>query len=152
MQRDEESGGYQHQYYYYPQQQAGESATQAQAQTRASAPPYYGTFHGQYRHPHPGYPSPPSQFGHHTAVEGYPIIEPRPADRDLLPRPCCGLGVGWCLFILGWFLACVPWYVGAIMLVCTRPDPRERVGLVCCTIAAFLSVIAAIVGGTTATI
>ena len=38
-------------------------------------------------------------------------------------------------FILGFFIASVPWYAGAILLLCTRPDPRERIGFIYCTIA-----------------
>ncbi|KAH7425527.1 hypothetical protein KP509_11G058900 [Ceratopteris richardii] len=64
--------------------------------------------------------------------------------------PCCGIGLGWFLFIIGFFLASIPWYVGVVMLVCIKHDHRERIGLVCCTIAAILSLIAAMVGGTRA--
>eukprot|EP00250_Pteridium_aquilinum_P005113 c15258_g1_i1 orf=76-699(+) len=150
----DENRGYQQHYYYNPQQQPEESAPlqggiSPQQQPQASAPPYYGTFQGNLSYPQPGYPSQPDQYGYQT-VQGYPIIEPRPVDTDLPPLPCCGLGIGWCLFIIGWFLASIPWYAGAIMLFCTRPDPRVRMGLICCTIAAILSLIAAIVGGTTA--
>ncbi|KAH7426645.1 hypothetical protein KP509_10G010000 [Ceratopteris richardii] len=138
----------QHPYLYPPQpQQPGYEVPQR------PAPPYYGTFEGNPHYPQPappGYPTPaPPQFGRQS-VPGYPIIEPRP-EAELPRLPCCGLGIGWCLFISGWFLASVPWYAGAIMLMCTRPDPREKVGLICCTIAAVLSLIAAIVGGTSAT-
>ncbi|KAI5068631.1 hypothetical protein GOP47_0016976 [Adiantum capillus-veneris] len=145
----------QQQYYHPPQpQQAGESAPPhgANQPPQPSAPPYYGTFQGNPGYPQPaqpGYPYPQQQYGY-QAVPGYPIIERR-SEADLPRLPCCGLGIGWCLFIVGWFLASIPWYAGAIILVCTRPDPRERVGLVCCTVAAILSLIAAIVGGTTAT-
>ncbi|XP_048235723.1 60S ribosomal protein L18a-like protein [Ricinus communis] len=62
-------------------------------------------------------------------VTGYAVYETGP------PRlPCCGIGVGWCLFILGWFLCGIPWYVGAIILVCSKIDPRERPGYIGCTI------------------
>lgn len=52
----------------------------------------------------------------------------------------------WCLFngnilvlferfIIGFFLAAIPWYVGAFLLLCARVDYREKPGLVTCTIA-----------------
>ncbi|KAH7282166.1 hypothetical protein KP509_35G016000 [Ceratopteris richardii] len=80
---------------------------------------------------------------------GYPVLEPTPEqiERRL---PCCGIGLGWFLFIIGFFLASIPWYVGVVMLVCIKHDHRERIGLVCCAIAAILSLIAAVVGGTRA--
>lgn len=41
-----------------------------------------------------------------------------------------------CRFIIGFFLATVPWYVGAIILLCTRNrmDPREKPGFYACTV------------------
>lgn len=114
-----------------------------------SAPHYYGTFQG----PPPGFPQPvhPSQAPHYhyQIVPGYPVIEGVPVEQ---PRrlPCCGIGLGWFLFIIGWFLATIPWYVGVIILICTRHDRRERIGLVCCALAAVLSLIAIIIGGTQA--
>ncbi|URE42769.1 60S ribosomal protein [Musa troglodytarum] len=52
-------------------------------------------------------------------------------------------------FIIGFFLAAIPWYVGVFFLLCARVDHREKPGLVACTIAASLSAIAAIIGGAT---
>lgn len=62
--------------------------------------------------------------------------------------PCCGLGVGWCLFILGFFLGAIPWYVGLFVLMCARIDIREKPGYIACTIAAVLATIAIILGVT----
>ncbi|WOL02225.1 60S ribosomal protein L18a-like protein [Canna indica] len=119
---------------------------------------YYGTFQGgpDYAQPAIGFPqpvpppgltaghAPPQPPPHHSGppyyaqgyqgVPGYaPVVEGRPLR---LPRlPCCGLGIGWLLFIIGFFLAAIPWYVGAFILMCVRVDYREKPGLVACTIA-----------------
>ena len=50
----------------------------------------------------------------------------------------------WCTavlyrFIIGFFLAAIPWYVGAFVLICVRVhDYREKPGYVACTIAVSL--------------
>lgn len=139
---------------YYPQRPLDPEAQQSNQQSAPSAPHYYGTFQGNPGYPQPArpgfpYPGRGPQYGYQT-VPGYPVYEVISAERQPERLPCCGIGIGWFLFIIGWFLASIPWYVGAIILLCTRHDPRERVGLVCCTIAAVLSLIAAIVSGTTA--
>jgi hypothetical protein len=92
------------------------------------------------------------------------VVEGRPVRMRRLP--CCGLGLGWCLwvslfapahlfvnvkvnsitnnsislpgtrFITGFFLAAIPWYVGAFIMICVRVhDQREKPGYVACTIA-----------------
>lgn len=38
-------------------------------------------------------------------------------------------------FIIGFFFAGIPWYVGAFVLLCTIVDHREKPGYVACTIA-----------------
>ena len=38
-------------------------------------------------------------------------------------------------FIIGFFLAGIPWYIGAFVLLCARYDHREKPGYVACTIA-----------------
>lgn len=39
-------------------------------------------------------------------------------------------------FIIGFFLAAIPWYVGAIILLCVRSvDYREKPGYIACTVA-----------------
>ncbi|XP_042471681.1 60S ribosomal protein L18a-like protein [Zingiber officinale] len=60
------------------------------------------------------------------------------------PLPFCGIGIGWALFMAGFFFASIPWYVGALLLLFVDQDYREKCGLVACSIAAglaFLSVI-----------
>ncbi|KAL4202180.1 hypothetical protein AMTRI_Chr02g262380 [Amborella trichopoda] len=124
-------------------------------------PPHYGTFQGvpTYGQPAIGFPQPvpppgatsgayyPHGYqtvpGYATVAEGQPIREPR--------LPCCGIGLGWFLFIAGFFLATIPWYIGAFLLLCVRLDYREKAGLITCTIAAALSAIAVILGFTKGT-
>lgn len=62
--------------------------------------------------------------------EGIPVGVPR--------LPFCGIGVGWALFIAGFFLAAIPWYIGLFILLFVAQDYREKPGLVACTIAAAL--------------
>ncbi|KAL1299852.1 hypothetical protein HN51_044395 [Arachis hypogaea] len=131
-------------------------------------PAQYGTFQGvsNYppppRDPHPaiGFPHPvpppgaadhsaphPPYYPHgYQAVPGYAVAEGRPVREPRLG--CCGLGCGWCLFILGFLLAGIPWYVGAIIMLCSRVDHREKPGYVACIIAAVLATIAIILGVT----
>ncbi|KAL9669794.1 hypothetical protein QQ045_007343 [Rhodiola kirilowii] len=69
---------------------------------------------------------------HGVAVQGYIVVaEERPV-RDRLP--CCGLGVGWLLFIAGFFFGAIPWYLGAFILLFVHIDPREKPGYVACLI------------------
>ncbi|KAL6201971.1 hypothetical protein ACLB2K_025683 [Fragaria x ananassa] len=88
--------------------------------------PEYGTFQGVANYPPPpphgvfpqpvpppGATDPPPQYyahGYQSTVPGYAVAEGRPVRERRLP--CCGLGLGWCLFIIGFFLAAIPWYVG----------------------------------------
>ncbi|KZV28213.1 hypothetical protein F511_20879 [Dorcoceras hygrometricum] len=128
-------------------------------------PPQYGTFQGVVNYPPPtaaGFPqpapppgasgSPQSEYysrGYQT-VPGYAVSEGRPVNERRVP--CCGWGYGWFLFIIGFFLAAIPWYLGAIILMCCRNiDPREKPGYVACTIAAVLAAIASIFGLTRVT-
>uniref|UniRef100_A0ACD5TDN4 Uncharacterized protein n=1 Tax=Avena sativa TaxID=4498 RepID=A0ACD5TDN4_AVESA len=121
----------------------------------------YGTFHP----PPVGYPqpAPPPGFGggYHNQQQPYahaepyqaqgyqavpgsgygPVVEGRPV-RMHHRLPCCGLGMGWLLFIAGFFLAAIPWYIGAFILICVRVhDYREKPGYVACTIAAVIAAI-----------
>ncbi|KAK8507441.1 hypothetical protein V6N13_141463 [Hibiscus sabdariffa] len=132
----------------------------------------YGTFQGVANYPPPpppqhqgpaiGFPqpvpppglhepsAPPPQYysqGYQT-VPGYAVAEGRPVRERRLP--CCGCGLGWFLFIIGFFLGAIPWYIGLIMLVCTRDrmDYREKPGYIACTIAAVLATIAIVLGVT----
>ncbi|KAJ6818851.1 60S ribosomal protein L18a-like protein [Iris pallida] len=83
--------------------------------------------------------------GYAAVVEGRPIREPGSRPR----LPCCGIGVGWFLFIVGFFCAAIPWYFGAFILLCVRRfDHREKPGYVACTIAAVIAAIAILIGVT----
>ncbi|XP_057948844.1 large ribosomal subunit protein eL20z-like [Malania oleifera] len=140
---------------------------------------HYGTFQGIPNYPPPlpqpviGFPQPvppPAAnaryypFGYqnvHTSDNhnpnvnihwnraGYPVAEGRPIGERRLP--CCGIGFGWFLFIIGFFLAGIPWYIGAFLLLATRVDYREKPGYIACTIAAILALIATTFGVTKAT-
>ncbi|XP_010275122.1 PREDICTED: 60S ribosomal protein L18a-like protein [Nelumbo nucifera] len=125
---------------------------------------HYGTFQGvpSYSQPAMGFPQPvpppgatspsdPAFYAHgYQAIPAYAIAEGRPVRERRLP--CCGIGVGWFLFIIGFFLAAIPWYVGAFVLLCVRRmDYREKPGYIACTIAAILVTIAAIIGATKGT-
>ncbi|CAK9141025.1 unnamed protein product [Ilex paraguariensis] len=112
-------------------------------------PPQYGTFQGVANYPPPqppaiGFPQPvpppgaseppPQYYAHgYHAVPGYAVAEGRPVRERRLP--CCGIGIGWFLFIIGFFLAAIPWYAGAIILLCSRYDHREKPGYIACMIA-----------------
>ncbi|KAJ6753929.1 60S RIBOSOMAL PROTEIN L18A-LIKE [Salix purpurea] len=120
----------------------------------------YGTFQGVANYPQPyerpviGFPQPvpppgitadPYAHGYQT-VPGYAVAEGRPVRHRRLP--CCGCGVGWFLFIIGFFLGGIPWYVGLFIIACMRIDHREKPGYVACTIAAILATFAIILGAT----
>ncbi|XP_030552134.1 60S ribosomal protein L18a-like protein [Rhodamnia argentea] len=132
----------------------------------------YGTFQGVANYPPPnpphqepaiGYPQlvpppgasapsapppPPHQYYHHgyQTVPGYAVAEGRPIRESRLP--CCGIGFGWFLFIVGFFLGAIPWYIGLLMLLCGRIDYREKPGYIACTIAAILATIVIVLGVT----
>ncbi|XP_021763911.1 60S ribosomal protein L18a-like protein [Chenopodium quinoa] len=124
--------------------------------------PYYGTFQGVacFTQPPPqpviGFPQPAPPPGAtilsnyyargYQTVPGYVIAEGRPLREPRLP--CCGIGIGWMLFISGFLFAALPWYVGAMILLCGRVDYREKPGLVACMVASILSVIAIVFGVT----
>ncbi|CAJ1962221.1 unnamed protein product [Sphenostylis stenocarpa] len=130
--------------------------------------PYYGTFQGvtnyyplQCNHPPSFSAALPrtyyQQQGHHV-VPGihsrysesdvfYAIAEGRPLRERRLP--CCGLGYGWLLFIIGWVLGGAPWYVGTFVLVFVQMDSREKPGLIACAIASFITMVAVISLGVT---
>ncbi|GMJ10039.1 hypothetical protein like AT1G17080 [Hibiscus trionum] len=126
----------------------------------------YGTFQGVANYPPPRpprpqqhrgsmglpQPSPPPSSvpspqyypqGYQTLLSGYAIADGT-SERDDLP--CCGIGVGWFLFIIGFFLGAFPWYIGLIVLACSRIDYREKPGYIACSIGAFLATIALFVG------
>uniref|UniRef100_A0A0E0JM57 60S ribosomal protein L18a-like protein n=1 Tax=Oryza punctata TaxID=4537 RepID=A0A0E0JM57_ORYPU len=95
------------------------------------------------------YPPPPQTYpaAAQCYAQGYQAVQGRPVRMRRLP--CCGLGMGWFLFIIGFFLAAIPWYIGAFVLICVRVhDYREKPGYVACTIAASLAAIAILFGVT----
>ncbi|KAF7822552.1 60S ribosomal protein L18a-like protein [Senna tora] len=89
---------------------------------------------------------PPYYSDGYQAVPGYPVAEGTPVTVRARQRrlPCCGVGCGWCLFILGFFLA-IPWYVGTLILLCVRIDYREKPGFLACSIAAAITTVVAII-------
>ncbi|CAI9783445.1 unnamed protein product [Fraxinus pennsylvanica] len=135
---------------------------------------YYGTFQGVANYqPQPtvsppppshhviGFPqpmppaglsgAPPHYYPHgYQIVPGYAVAEGQPFREHRLP--CCGIGIGWFLFIIGFVLGAIPWYIGAFILLCVRVDYREKPGLVVCTLAATLAILAVILGVTKATL
>ncbi|KAK3160552.1 hypothetical protein QOZ80_1BG0061100 [Eleusine coracana subsp. coracana] len=60
--------------------------------------------------------------------------------------PCCGCGIGWSSFLLG-FLFPLIWYFPAILYCCKyyNKDPRERPGLAASAVAALIFTILAII-------
>ncbi|CAM0880650.1 unnamed protein product [Alopecurus aequalis] len=111
----------------------------------------YGTFQGPPSYPPPrppvvGYPQPvqpAALFGqrHSRNRGGYQSGTGLDAEAGVAGHrhdrlPCCGLGIGWVLFIIGFFLT-IPWYAGAILL-CFYREKREKPGLVACTVAAVI--------------
>jgi len=88
------------------------------------------------------YPPPPGP--------GYPVSEGAPAARER-ELPCCGLGWGWILFILGFILGIIPWYIGAIMLLCYKREnyKREKVGFIFCAVFAVIGTVLIVVSLTT---
>ncbi|TKY71989.1 60S ribosomal protein L18a protein [Spatholobus suberectus] len=117
--------------------------------------PHYGTFQGVANYYPPQNQHPPSPSGvpyAHYHRQGYHVVpvyaaaEGRPLRERRLP--CCGLGLGWFLFIIGWFLGGVPWYVGTFILMFVHMDCREKPGLIACAVASFVTVIVVALGVT----
>ncbi|CAI0440808.1 unnamed protein product [Linum tenue] len=81
--------------------------------------PYAAASH---HHPHP-HPHQLPVTGHHVVVQ-----------RGSSALPCCGIGLGWFLFILGFILGAIPWYAGACVFLCAKYDSRERIGLIACSV------------------
>ncbi|KAF5787254.1 hypothetical protein HanRHA438_Chr10g0463411 [Helianthus annuus] len=133
----------QHQYQHHPDQPQPSPAPAHQ----------YGTFQPVIGFPQPvpppgahGGPSVDPYVHGYQAVAGYVVAEGRPVREPRLP--CCGIGIGWFLFILGFFVAAIPWYVGAFILLFAQYDNREKPGYVACLIAAIIGTIAVIFGVT----
>ncbi|XP_027170731.1 60S ribosomal protein L18a-like protein [Coffea eugenioides] len=123
-------------------------------------PPEYGTFQGVANYPPQpviGFPQPvpppgasdrPYYAHGYQAVPGHTVAEGTPVTGRQRRLPCCGIGLGWFLFIIGFFLAAIPWYFAAFIILCAKVDPREKPGYITCTVAAILATIAIIVGAT----
>ncbi|XP_019267018.1 PREDICTED: 60S ribosomal protein L18a-like protein [Nicotiana attenuata] len=125
-------------------------------------PPHeYGTFQAPTSYPphQPviGFPQPvpppgvtassPEYYAHgYQAVPGYTVSDPEGRPEREHRLPCCGIGLGWFLFIIGFFLAGIPWYLAAFVLLCAQIDPREKPGYITCTIAAVLATFVLIFG------
>ncbi|KAL6864991.1 hypothetical protein ACP4OV_016142 [Aristida adscensionis] len=72
-------------------------------------------------------------------AEGVPVREPA--------LPFFGVGIGWFLFLLGFFLAAIPWYAGAFLLFFVALDHREKPGLIACTVAGIFALVPFILNG-----
>ncbi|XP_037474400.1 60S ribosomal protein L18a-like protein [Triticum dicoccoides] len=110
--------------------------------------------YGQQQQPYA--PADPYYAQGYQAAPGYgPVVQGRPVEgRPMRMRrlPCCGLGMGWLLFIAGFFFAAIPWYIGAFILICVRVhDHREKPGYVACTVAAIIAAIVIPLGVTKGT-
>ncbi|KAJ1688446.1 hypothetical protein LUZ63_019836 [Rhynchospora breviuscula] len=105
----------------------------------AAAPPYAASGPGYFPQ---GY----------QPVSGYAVVtEGQPIRLHHNSVPCCGIGIGWILFIAGFFFAAIPWYVGAFILLCVGVDYKEKPGLIACTIAALIAAVAILLGLTNST-
>ncbi|XP_018469228.1 60S ribosomal protein L18a-like protein isoform X2 [Raphanus sativus] len=129
---------------------------------------YYGTFQGVANYPPPAplrLPQqpivtspllPPPIHGYHNLqghggfvnyAQGYPVVpvvEVRPVrEHDV---PCCGFGMGWFLFLMGFLFGGIPWYLGAVIILFTSVDHREKAGYVACSIASVVYLIAVMLG------
>ncbi|KAK6917201.1 Ribosomal protein 50S-L18Ae/60S-L20/60S-L18A [Dillenia turbinata] len=120
---------------------------------------HYGTFQGvaNYYPPPPtsqhqpppavGFPQPAPPpgapyYSHGSqTLHGYAFAEGTPIRERRLP--CCGLGIGWFLFLIGFIFGAIPWYIGAFMLMCARVDYREKPGLIACMIAVSIHLVLA---------
>ncbi|KAJ0264063.1 Uncharacterized protein HA466_0024860 [Hirschfeldia incana] len=92
----------------------------------------------QQQPPPPGYPQPAQPYVSGYAVNG--VVE-----HDRLP--CCGIGIGWLLFILGFFFGAIPWYIGFFLFLFSR-NQRERPGYIACAIGAVFATIFIVLGAT----
>uniref|UniRef100_A0A1J3HZP6 60S ribosomal protein L18a-like protein n=2 Tax=Noccaea caerulescens TaxID=107243 RepID=A0A1J3HZP6_NOCCA len=116
-----------------------------------------GTDHNHQQPPPPfqgvsSYPPPPQQQPPATAypqpaqphVPGYAVVDVRHSTEHHR-LPCCGIGIGWLLFILGFFFGAIPWYIGFFLFLFSR-NPRERPGYIACAIGAVIATIFIVIG------
>ncbi|XP_010501981.1 PREDICTED: 60S ribosomal protein L18a-like protein [Camelina sativa] len=106
-------------------------------------PPYQGVSNypppPQQQPPAAGFPQPAQPYVQGYAVNGGMTT----AQHDRLP--CCGIGVGWVLFILGFFFGTIPWYIGFFLLLFSR-NIRERPGYIACAIGSVVATIIIVIG------
>ncbi|MED6186053.1 hypothetical protein PIB30_063087 [Stylosanthes scabra] len=120
----------------------GSGSTSASGSDEWKVGPYYGTFQGVANF----YPPEGEAYSCHNCYQGssllpvYGVVQGHPIRERRLP--CCGLGLGWCLFILGFFLGGIPWYCGTFLLLFTRVDYREKPGFIACSFVSLVIVIA----------
>ncbi|GAB2222269.1 hypothetical protein Droror1_Dr00013476 [Drosera rotundifolia] len=82
------------------------------------------------------------EHGDYIPINDVKSHELEPFDK---PLPCCGCGLGWCSFLLG-FVFPLMWYFAAILYFGSyyHRDPRERTGLAASAIAAVIFTFAAL--------
>lgn len=83
------------------------------------------------------------QNGDYTLIND---VEDIKLGRFDIPLPCCGCGIGWFCFLLG-FVFPFMWYYATILYFggYYHKDPRERPGLAANTVAASIFTIAALI-------
>ncbi|CAM8983092.1 unnamed protein product [Rhodiola kirilowii] len=98
------------------------------------------------------YPPPPPAQYYPKPVPGYAVEEGRLAIARR--HHCCGCGLGWVLFGIGFALGAIPWYIGTLFLLFRRHkmDGREKPGYIACAIAAVIATIIIIIGASTGAI
>ncbi|XP_078169014.1 large ribosomal subunit protein eL20z-like [Carex rostrata] len=140
-----ESSQYQ-QYTYQFQSQYPPHQQQHYGTFQPSGPPAIGF---PQPSPPPGLAGPGYYPQGFQPVSGYAVVsEGRPIrlHRNSVCTSCCGIGIGWLLFIAGFFFAAIPWYVGAFVFLCVGVDDKEKPGLIACTIAALIAAVALLLG------
>ncbi|XP_050379419.1 60S ribosomal protein L18a-like protein [Argentina anserina] len=82
-------------------------------------------------------PLPPQRHHHHhhhhgyQTVTNYVVVEGRPVREH---RFLFGVRLAVdSMFIMGFFLGGIPWYIGTFILLCVMVDYREKPGYVACT-------------------
>lgn len=77
--------------------------------------------------------------------ENSPYLYPSAGIYDR-PLPCCGCGIGWFSFLMG-FIFPLLWYYATIRFFWTQRhnDPRERPGLAACAIAALVGTVTLVI-------
>ncbi|XP_010465350.1 PREDICTED: 60S ribosomal protein L18a-like protein [Camelina sativa] len=118
--------------------------TDHQHHNQQPPPPFQGVSNyqpppQQQQPPAGGFPQPAQPYVQGYAVNGGMTT----AEHHRLP--CCGIGIGWVLFILGFFFGAIPWYIGFFLLLFSR-NPRERPGYIACAIGSVVATIIIVIG------